>query len=199
MASLAIGQDGQLRALPGRQAFHTSEEGVSPPYSLSLTPGGHYAYVPESVQDKRHTSPYQNVVAQYRTSTGGILIPLFPKTVAVRTVGTSFLEPKSRFLYMVGVQTFEREAAAQYRLGRARIHGNGTLGPFRYQPLPIRASLPAKRAFSLAFDRTGQFCYFADGNYVYLFRIHADGALSSLHPFKVVAGYGPLGILCVRR
>ncbi len=199
--ALAIGQDGQLRVLPGRQMFrNTSEQTVSPPYSLSLTPNGRYAYIPESLHAMHRAAQWRDVVAQYRTRPGGVLTLLSPKTIPVDMTGTSFIDPRGHFLYLVGVKTSELEATARYRLARARIRRDGTLGRFTYQTLNIQAPLPVSEGFySLAFDTSGRFCCFADGNYVYLFRLHNDGSVSPLSPGSIHAGNGPLGIVYVQK
>jgi 6-phosphogluconolactonase len=197
--TLAIGRNGQLRALPGRQTLRsTSEQSISPPASISLTPSGRYAYIPESLYDKRPDGQWRDVMAQYRTRPGGILVPLSPRMVAVKTMGTSFIDPQGHFLYMVRIKTNEREGTARYCLAHARLHSNGGLGRFCDQLLDIPAPLPTSQAFfSLAFGTSDHFCYFADGNDLYLFRLHRDGSLSPLHPSRIAAGYGPLGVLCV--
>ena len=198
--AFTIRDDGQLLPLPGSGTFYnTHQQTVSPPYSLSLSPNGQYAYLSESLYDKHLPDQWRDVVAQYRTRSNGVLVPLLPKTVAVELAGQSCIDPKGRFLYLLGAQTFEAGGTARYRIGYAGIHRNGVLGQFDYQTLAIPAVLPVSQAVSLTFDPAGRFCCLADGNCVYLFHLYHNGSLSPLRPSKITAGNSPLGINWVHR
>ena len=190
-----IKSNGQLDRLPGTGNSNNSQQ----PFSISMSPSGRYAYVVESLRDKRLATQWREVVAQYRTHLGGSLTPLSPRTVTVETAGKSFADPTGHFLYLLYEKTNDINVTASYRLAYARMKRGGVLGKFAYQTLRAPASLPPVQEFSLGFDAAGHFCYFVDGSYVYLFRCQSDGALVPLHLSRIYAGYGPLGIICVRR
>lgn len=198
--AFTIQQNGQLKPVAHGATFHNGHQHtVSPPYSLCLTPDGRYAYVSEGLYDRRLGSQWRDVVAQYRTRSDGGLRPLSPTTVAGRGAKTIVVEPTGRFLYLVYQKTVEISATSFYCLGCAQIRRDGTLGRFTYQALGVPATLPPVQEISLVFDSTGRHCYFAEGNYVYVFRRQANGSLTPLRSARVNAGYGPLGIACVQR
>ncbi len=190
-----IKSNGQLQLSPGSAKSYDSSQA----YSISVSPNGRYAYVSESLRDKRLAAQWRDVVAQSRTRPGGSLTPLSPQAVTVETAGKSFVDPSGHFLYLLYEKTNDINATASYCLAYAAIGPNSRLGRFGYQTLQIPAPVPPVQDFSLAFDHAGHFCYFAEGNYLYLFRRQPSGLLSPLRPSRLGAGYGPLGIACIRR
>lgn len=191
----SIKSNGQLHQLTGI----ANPVSTGQPQSISVTPNGRFAYVSKYLLDMRVESQWRSVIAQYRTRPGGILSPLSPATVAVKTTGLSFIEPEGHFLYVMGAKVSASGVTARFRLGHARLRRSGTLGPFAYQTLNIQAVSSINNGYSLAFAPSGRFCYFVEGNYVYLFRRNAEGPLSPLRRSRMFAGYGPLGVICVHR
>ena len=127
--AVRIGSDGQLQPLPNSATFYSGFEGTAgPPYSISLTPNGRYAYVTESLRDNLAANQWREVVAQSRTRPNGIPAPLRPANVPVEVAGRSFTDATGRFLYLVYQKTDMVNATAAYRLAHAPIHRNGTSG-----------------------------------------------------------------------
>jgi len=201
--SCRIGNDGRLKLLPtvqnNYQSVQLTKRWVSSPYSLSITPNGKFAYISESLHDNHLATQWRNVVAQCRTRSDGHLASLSPGIINVESAGKSFVDSMGHFLYLLSEKTNDINLTASYCLAFAHIEPNGRLRKFAYQTLKIPAAQPPIQEFSLAFDHTGYFCYFAEGNYLYLFRRNANGSLSPLRPARINTGYGPLGIACVHR
>lgn len=190
-----IQSSGHIDRLPGIGTSNNSPQ----PYSITISPSGRYAYVVESQRDKRLATQWREVVAQYRTRSGGSLTLLSPQTVTVETAGKSFADPTGHFLYLLYEKTNDTNVTASYRLAYARLKRGGVLGKFTYQTLRSPALLPPMHEFSLGFEAAGRFCYFVDGDYVYLFRRLSNGSLSPLHSTRIDAGYGPLEVICVQK
>lgn len=190
---------GQLVPVPGGMTLASNGvDNSTLPYSLTVSPTGHNVYISQTLCKLRPAGGgWKTTVAQYRTRAGGRLIPLSPATLPVKALGHTYVNPTGRFFYILDEGVDLNGVRGYYCLVCAPIHRNGTLGTFVSQTLAPAAPTPPMQPFSWAFSPNGCFAYFADGNYLYLYRCRADGSVSPLRPDHLYAGYGPLGVCAV--
>ncbi len=197
--AFTVDGDGRLTTVPHTTAYSDFSGRVNAqPYSLAVTPNGRNVYVIEYVRNLRSEPQWSSIVAQYRTKPDGRLVSLSPATLPVKAVGHTYADPTGRFLYILD-ESAGSGVNGSYRQVRAPIHSGGRLGRFQYQTLAPAAPMPPTQPFTWAFSPDGRFAYFVEGDYLYLYRRHADGSVFPLRPNHLYAGYGPLGVCAVQK